>query len=252
MASNQPLAGLSVVVTRAKTQASVLSQKLVDLGASVIGVATIEIAAPADNGAALVAALNRADDYDLIVVTSPNGARILAATVADLDVAPNRLPAVACVGPSTAAKLEGSPLRVAHVPDRSVAEGLVESLGAPSGGNRVLLVQAEVARQVLPDGLQANGWNVDRVVAYRTVDADVGRAERAAAQQGDIITFTSSSTVERFVRLIGIDCLPATVASIGPITSATARELGVAIDIEADPHTVDGLVATIESWAQRQ
>jgi uroporphyrinogen-III synthase len=251
MAEVQPLAGLTVVVTRAKTQASVLTEKLVELGANAVGVATIEIVAPAGGGVALRAALRASADYDLIVVASPNGARVLASTVDELGLDADQLPPVACVGPSTAAKLAASALQVVHVPDRAVAEGLVESLGSPTAGNRLLLVQAEVARDALEVGLTANGWSVDRVVAYRTVDAQVGQSERDAARLGDIVTFTSSSTVERFVRLVGTDVLPLVVASIGPITSATAVELGLTVDIEADPHTIDGLVAAITSWAER-
>jgi uroporphyrinogen-III synthase len=249
-----PLAGVTVIVTRAKTQASVLTEKLVALGANALGVATIEIVAPVDAGAALTQALRSSGVYSQIVVASPNGARALAASVAaieDLDVA--TLPPVACVGPSTAAKLADSPLKVNVVPDRAVAEGLVEAMSEPHfGQDRLLLVQAEVARDVLEVGLEAKGWAVDRVTAYRTVDAEVTDADRKRAASGDVITFTSSSTAERFVRLVGIDSIPPVVASIGPITSATARELGVIVDLEADPHTIDGLVAAITTWASRR
>jgi len=186
-----------------------------------------------------------------MVVASPNGARALAAAVerAEADGA-HTFPPVACVGPSTAAKLADSSLQVNIVPDRAVAEGLVEALPEPQAdATRLLLVQAEVARDVLETGFAAKGWTVDRVTAYRTVDADVTDEDRAVAASGDIITFTSSSTVERFVRLVGLDALPKVVASIGPITSATARELGIDVTIEADPHTIDGLVAAVASIA---
>ena len=97
-------------------------------------------------------------------------------------------------------------------------------------------------------GLADKGWLVDRVTAYRTVDAAVNDDDRALARSGDVITFTSSSSVERFVRLVGRDALPKVVASIGPITSATAQDLGVHVDIEADPHTIDGLIAALVDW----
>ena len=244
------LDGLTVVVTRAKTQASVLTEKLVALGADAVGVATIEIVPPADGGEALGAALANGASYDQLVVASPNGARSLAiaveAAASELGLDPATLPPVACVGPSTADKLADSPLTVNLVPDRAVAEGLVDAVPMPPAeANRLLLVQAEVARDVLEVGLAAKGWKVDRVVAYRTVDAEVSDTDRELARSGDIITFTSSSTVERFVRLVGTDALPPVVASIGPITSATARDLGLRGDIEADPHTIDGLVAAI-------
>lgn len=247
-----PLSGCTVVVTRAKTQASVLSEKLEALGAQAIGVATIEVVPPIDDGQALRKALRRAaaGDYEWMLVTSPNGARAVAAAIeaAELDDV-SSLPPVACVGPSTARKLEGTALRVELVPDRAVAEGLLEAM-PPGDGKKLLLTQAEVAREVLPIGLVAKGWNVDRVTAYRTIDAEVTDADRARAAIGDVITFTSSSTVERFVRLVGLDALPPVVASIGPITSATARELGVTVDVEADPHTIDGLVNAIVEIAK--
>lgn len=249
----KPLDGLTVVVTRAKTQASVLTEKLTALGAEAVGVATIEIVPPADGGAALNAALV-SGSYDQLAVASPNGAKALAAAVSvltetgELDAA--AMPPVACVGPSTAAKLADSSLMVNVVPDRAVAEGLVDAMSTPQPGcDRLLLVQAEVARDVLEVGLANNGWRVDRVVAYRTIDAEVTSADHALARSGDLITFTSSSTVERFVRLIGIEALPPAVASIGPITSDTARDLGVTVDIDADPHTIDGLIEAIVAWA---
>jgi len=249
----KPLDGLTVVVTRAKAQASVLTDKLAALGATAVGVATIEIVPPIDGGVALDAAL-RSGDYDQLAVASPNGAKALAAAVAALidseQLDPATLPVVACVGPSTAAKLAGTPLTVNIVPDRAIAEGLVEAVAAPlAGSDRLLLVQAEVARDVLERGFAETGWQVDRVVAYRTIDAQVTTADRQAAKSGDLITFTSSSTVERFARLVGVDVLPPVVASIGPVTSSTARELGVHVDIEANPHTIDGLLDAVLAWA---
>jgi len=247
----KPLEGITVVVTRASTQASVLTDKLMALGAHAIGVATIEILAPTDGGESLRQALAGGARYDQIVVASPNGARVLAAAAQGF--ASGVLPPVACVGPSTAAKLDDSPLRVNLVPDRAVAEGLVDAMPWPSPGqNRLLLLQAEVARPVLEQGLAAKGWQVERVTAYRTVDAAVTSADRSAASTGDIVTFTSSSTVERFLRLVGGDSMPPAVASIGPITSATAHEHGLSVDVEADPHTIDGLVAAVVSWAERR
>lgn len=243
-----------MVVTRAKAQASVLNERLVELGAEPIGVATIEIVPPVDGGQALREALSSAGRYTQIAVASPNGARTLVAAVEAVEsLDADRLPPVACVGPSTAARLESSPLRVNVVPDRAVAEGLVEALGAPAtAGQRLLLVQAEVARDVLESGFSANGWQVDRVTAYRTVDAEVTDVERHRAAGADIVTFTSSSTVERFVRLVGRDAVAPTVACIGPITTATARDLGIRVDVEADPHTIEGLLDALVDWAARR
>jgi uroporphyrinogen-III synthase len=145
---------------------------------------------------------------------------------------------------------EHSALDVDVVPGRNVAEGLVDALGPPAkGADRLLLVQAEVARDTLERGLTAAGWVVERVVAYRTVDAAIDDDARRRLGDADVILFTSSSTVERFVRLVGLDALPPTVASIGPITSSTAGDLGVHVDVEADPHTIAGLVDALAAWA---
>lgn len=251
MTDRLPLQGVRVVVTRAKTQASVLTDKLLALGADAVGVATIEVVPPVDGGAALRSAL-ASSSYDQIVVASPNGARTLAAMASEVaELGEARFAPVATVGPSTAAKLTDSLLTVNLVPDRAVAEGLVDAMPSPSpGADRLLLAQAEVARDVLEVGLAAKGWNVDRVTTYRTIDAEVTDEDRRLAASGDVITFTSSSTAERFVRLVGLDMLPPVVASIGPITSATARDLGIEVTIEANPHTIDGLVAAIVAAAR--
>ncbi len=249
--STRPLAGLTIVVTRATAQSSVLNEMLIARGATPVGVATIEIVPPADGGAALRLALAAASCYAQIAVTSPNGARVLAATAHSIEALDlGEMPPVACVGPSTAAQLADGPLAVNIVPDQAVAEGLVEAIPAPErGNNRLLLVQAEVARDVLEQGLVAKGWDVERVIAYRTVDALVSEQERVLAAAADVVTFTSSSTVERFLRLVGADAVAPVVASIGPITSATARDFGLHVDVEADPHTIDGLVDALVMWA---
>lgn len=246
--STRPLEGLSVVVTRSAGQASALTERLHALGATTVEITTIAIDAPADGGAALDEALVASGGYHRIAVSSPNGARALLAACARNDVWPTA--PVACVGPSTAAVFDGSRLVVDVVPDRNLAEGLVDAVGSPpSTAARLLLVQAEVARAVLADGFAAAGWDVDRVVAYRTVDGAVTVDEAAAAAAADAITFTSSSTVERFVRLAGRDALPPAVISIGPITSETARSLDLTIAAEADPHTLDGLIDAVVDWA---
>lgn len=247
--SNLPLDGLAIVVTRSAGQASALTERLQALGATAVEVTTIAIEAPRDGGAALDEAVTNSARFDRIAVSSPNGARALLAACGRCDAWP--MVPVACVGPSTAAVLGGSPLHVDIIPDRNVAEGLVGAVGAPApAGARLLLVQAEVARAVLAEGFAAAGWQVERVVAYRTVDGTVTADDSAAAAQADAITFTSSSTVERFVRLAGRESLPAAVISIGPITSETARSLRVPIDVEAEPHTLDGLIDAVVRWAQ--
>ena len=108
-----------------------------------------------------------------------------------------------------------------------------------------------MARDVLPDGLRAAGWEVDVVDAYRTVPAHLTDEQRSAAATADTVTFTSSSTVERYLELLGTDAVPATVACIGPITAATARERGLEVDVEAAEHSIAGLVAALVDHAGR-
>ena len=194
------------------------------------------------------------------MVASPNAARRLLAAV-DAAAGARDGPVkgvpdvpVAAVGPSTAAMFDASPLVVDIVPNQHLAEGLVDAIGPPSAnGARLLLPQAEVARPVLADGLAELGWQVDRVVAYRTVTGDATDKQRAAAAQADAVAFTSSSTVSRFVEMVGDDLVadgkPKPVAiSIGPITSATAVELGFVVGAEASPHTIDGLIDAVVEW----
>jgi uroporphyrinogen III methyltransferase/synthase len=243
----RPLFGLKAVVTRTRQQASQLSAPLRELGAEVVEVPVIEIAEPADAGAALAAAAGRLDAYDWIVVTSPNGAeRLLGALPDARSFGQAKL---AAMGPGTAAVLAAGHLVADLVPDRFVAEALLDAL--PDGPGRVLLARAEVARDVLPDGLRARGWSVDVVDAYRTVPAAVTDVQRAAVAAADVITFTSSSTVEHSLVAFGRAGLPSAIACIGPVTAATARQHGLPVTVEADVHTIDGLVTALLHWATR-
>jgi uroporphyrinogen III methyltransferase/synthase len=242
--TRRPLFGRRVVVTRSPGQAGELAARLHLLGAEVVEVPTIRIADPADGGAALRSAMAAPGRYDWLVVTSPNGARRALAELHDArDLAGVRL---AAVGPGTAGVLSEHHLRVDLVPDRFVAEGLLAAFpDPPEGGGRVLLARAEVAREVLPDGLRARGWQVDVVDAYRTVPVELDGAARERARSADAITFTSASSVANFVAAAGTDALPPVVAVIGPVTAAAARDLGVPVTAEAAEHTLDGLVAAL-------
>ncbi len=241
---SRPLFGKRVVVTRARAQASELVAQLRRLGAEPVEFPVIEVAGPADGGSALAAAVDRLSSYDWLVVTSANGARRFMDSLRDArDLAGVR---VAAIGPGTADVLASANIQADLVPDRFVAERLLEAFPAPpSGGGRVLLARAAVARDVLPDGLRAAGWGVDVVEAYRTVAVPVTPEGRAAVAGADAITFTSSSTVDRFIEAVGADAVPPVVASIGPITSDTARRHGLVVDVEADAHTVPGLLEAL-------
>ena len=207
----------------------------------------------ADEGAALIAATDRAVDggYDWIVVTSPNGAYRVVDALRGRPF-PGR---IAVVGPKTAEPFLNIGYAVDLVPAKALAEQLLAEFPAPTNGvagSRVLLARAEMARDVLPDGLRAAGWAVDVVVAYRNVAPDVDPEVLVAASMADLVTFTSESTVHRYHGLfagsVGSSVAPVDAACIGPISAAAARSAGHRV-VEADSHSVAGLVDAIEAWA---
>jgi uroporphyrinogen III methyltransferase / synthase len=257
---NRPLFGRRVVVTRAREQASELVAKLAALGASTVEVPTIAVTEPADGGAALAAAIERLADgaYDWLVLTSPNGARRLLAALhaAGRDARALGGTRLAAIGPGTADVLAAAHLVPDLVPERFVAESLLDSFPAarPSRGpgpGRVLLARAAVARDVLPEGLAERGWAVDVVEAYRTDPVPLDESRAKALSEAEIVTFTSSSTVTNLLAAVGGDAgaVPPVVAAIGPVTAATAREHGLTVDVEAEVHTLDGLVDALCAWA---
>lgn len=238
-----PLAGRSVVVTRSPDRAGELAERLRAQGAVVVEVPTIQVVDAGDGGAALRAAAERVADYDWVVFTSANGVSRL---VAALPGGPGQVaawPLVAVVGPGTAEVAQAYGLPVDLVPERFVAEGLLEVF--PPGPGRVLLPQAAAARPVLAEGLRARGWAVDAVEAYRTVPATLPSELVEQARRADAITFTSSSTVANYLGAAGADAVPPVVVCIGPVTAATARERGLTVAAVADTHSVDGLVAAV-------
>jgi uroporphyrinogen III methyltransferase/synthase len=249
---NRPLMGRRVVVTRAREQASELVARLSALGAATVEVPAIEIGDPDDGGAALAGAVGRIGDYDWVVLTSPNGARRLLAALAAAGRDARALGGVrlAAIGPGTAAALASARLVPDLVPERFVAESLLAAFpAAPPGGGRVLLARAAVARDVLPAGLAKVGWSVDVVDAYRTRAVPLDERQAAALAEAEIVTFTSSSTVTNLLAAAGGHPLPPVVAAIGPVTAATARDHGLAVDVEAEVHTIDGLLDALLAWA---
>ena len=181
------------------------------------------------------------DLWDWVVVTSTNGAERAVAAAGGRAAALALRWAV--VGPGTADALAALGIHAALVPDRFVAEGLVEAFpDPPDGGGRVLLAQAEAARPVLADGLRARGWEVTTVVAYRTVAVTPPPELLRAAAAADAIAFTSGSTVDGYVRAAGRGAVPPVVVAIGPVTSAAVVAHGLTVAAEADPHSLAGLV----------
>ncbi|MCB9372500.1 MAG: uroporphyrinogen-III C-methyltransferase [Microthrixaceae bacterium] len=241
---SRPLFGRRVVVTRARAQASELVLALEAAGASTVELAAIEITDPADGGAALRVAAAGVGAYDWAVLTSINGADRFLDELRDARDLGGV--SVAAIGPGTAAALAERNIVADLVPEQYVAESLLAAFPAPpEGGGRVLLPRAAVARDVLPDGLRDAGWQVDVVEAYRTVTASPTAHQREAAATADVITFTASSTVERYLEVKGDDPVPPVVACIGPVTADTARAHGLTVDVVADEHTIPGLVAAL-------
>ena len=243
----RPLHGHRVVVTRARAQASGLAATLSGLGADAIELPAIRIESRIESDE-VRRAVERIGDYALVCVTSPNGAHLLfeALGAAGLD-ARALAGTVAAIGPGTARALAEHGIEADVVPERFVAESLVESLaGVDVEGRGVLVARAAEARDVLPDTLRERGAEVDVVALYETLREQPEPAAIEAAQGADYVTFTSSSTVINLTEALG-DRFPreARIASIGPITSEAARAAGLEVHIEAERHDVDGLVEAL-------
>jgi uroporphyrinogen III methyltransferase / synthase len=242
----RPLHGHVVAVTRARAQASGLAGRLTALGAEVVEAPAIRIE-PRPLDGELLAAVARIREYALVCLTSANGVRLLfdalEATGADARALAGAT--VAAIGPGTAAELERHGLRADVVPERFVAEGLVDALDqVPLEGRRVLIARASEARSVLPDALRERGSEVDDVALYDTVPEPLADGQRERLAGATYATFTSSSTVRYFVEAGG-ELPRARLVSIGPITSETARELGLTVHVEAERHDIDGLVEAL-------
>ncbi|MBP7985742.1 uroporphyrinogen-III synthase [Candidatus Microthrix sp.] len=244
----RPLDGRTVVVTRAEAQSGPLIERLESLGACSLAAPCIATEPPADGGAALRAVVGRLGDYASVVLTSPNGARALVAACKSVEVDRSDLDACtfAAVGPGTAEVLCEADIVVDLVPEDHVGEGLLAELGDPQfAGAKVLIVRAEVARNVLPQGLIERGWEVDVVPAYRTVTPPPNPELAGRVGRADAITFTSSSTVTGFLSRFGGKAVPRLVVCIGPIAADTARRAGFTVDAVARPHSLDGLVSAL-------
>jgi uroporphyrinogen-III synthase len=241
------------LVTRAAHQTGKLSDGLRALGAVPVEVPVLEIRPPA-SFEALDAALVSIADYDWLILTSANTVRALvdrALSTGSALVHPARLK-VAAVGEATASAARAAGFRVVFVPESYVAESLVDGLKGSSSGEKILLVRAEVSRDVIPDALRAAGAVVDVVDAYRNVmpEAAPEQLREALVSRLDAATFTSSSSgthLAEAARAAGVEWPFAGVPaiSIGPVTSATLRESGWEPAIEANPSDIPGLIAAV-------
>jgi len=236
------------VATRSQAQTSALVDRLAALGAAVVELPVIAIEDAADGGAALAESADRlvAGDYAWVAFTSANAvSRFLAALEG------RAVPVTvqwAAVGAATARRLAERGFAATLVPQEALSDALAEafpSAGGPGAESMVLFPRAETVRGALVAGLEAKGWKVDDVVAYRTVAGHPDPASIAAAGAADAVAFTSSSTVERTVALLGVDGVPPVVVSIGPITSASARAEGLQVAAEAINSNIEGLVDAV-------
>jgi uroporphyrinogen III methyltransferase / synthase len=235
-----PLLGVTVAVTRARAQASGLAARLRGLGADVVEAPAIKIVA-------LDGPVPEMSDYDLVCLTSPNGVRLLFGRLGEAgrDARAFGSARVAAIGPGTAAALAEHGISADVVPERFVAEGLIEALaGVPVG--RALIARAAEARDVLPAALRERGAAVDVVPLYETVAEPLDEAQLEAVGRADYVTFTSSSTVRFFLDAAG-DRLGANtrLISIGPVTSSALRERGLEPHVEAQRHDIDGVVEAL-------
>jgi uroporphyrinogen III methyltransferase / synthase len=248
---DRPLFGRRIVVTRTRQQASALSTRLRSLGADVIELPTIKIVPP-ENLMEFGELVRDSFQYDWVVFTSPNGVTAffdLFFKIYD-DARALGSARIATIGPGTAKRVKDFHLAVDLQPEEAVAERLVEAFQRHESVEnlRFLLVRAANARDVLPKRLTQLGAIVDEAIAYRTVpetDDLTGAKKRFTDEGADLITFTSSSTVENFVGMKLPWPKGIKTASIGPITSATMQEAGLKVDVEATQHDIDGLVDAI-------
>jgi uroporphyrinogen-III synthase len=261
MAGERPLTGLGVLVTRAEDQAEPLVRALQAAGAEPIVAPMIRIV-PAADSERLDAALLRIPrgEFDWVVFTSGNAVdHVLDRLVAlGLDGRVFAGVRVAAVGGATGATLERAGVSLALVPDRFDAEALLEALVARRvAGQRILLPQGNLARDVLSAGLAGAGALVDVVEAYRTVPADAidpGIRSKLVAGTVDVLTFASPSSVHTLAALLGDDLSTLTgsaVACVGPVTALAARDAGLRVDVVAGDATIPGLVAALVAGRQR-
>jgi uroporphyrinogen-III synthase len=261
---DMPLAGLRILVGRARRQASALSSGLRELGAEVVEIPFIEIRSPRSYKP-LDSALKNLRDYDWLILTSVNGVEAFWERLHKLRWTKRQLKhlRIAAIGPATKKAIEKRGIKVNVVPEEYVAESIVESLRNQVARKRILLARARVARDVIPRELRKLGATVDVVEAYETVIPQPSRKRLRAIlkdskRRPHVITFTSSSTVRNFVTLLGrnmwrgrpLERKASTLdgirlASIGPITSSTLRELGLSVDIEATEYTIPGLIKAL-------
>ena len=251
----KPLFGKKILVTRSRAQASKLTFQLEELGAECIEAPAISIKAPSDDYKALDKAIGCLDKYNWLIFTSANGVEHFWQRLdeAGKDARALANAKICAIGSATADALKAHGLVADVIPDRYQAEGIIDALkGEIKEGTKVLIPRAAEAREILPEALRKAGAEVDVVPAYETAmgdgDAEEIKKELAA---GNIaaVTFTSSSTVTNFLKLLGGDTAllnKVKLGAIGPITAETMKKNGLTVSVEAKEYTIDGLVEALK------
>ncbi len=247
---NKILFGKTILVTRTRQQASKLTKQLESLGAEVLEFPTIKISLPSDNFVSLDAAIKNLKTFDRIIFTSANGVEKFFERLKffKLDARIFFNAKVAAIGSATAEKLSDFGIIADLVPAEFRAEGLLAELKDKVAGEKILLARAEVARDILPSELENFGASVTIAKVYKT-EPTSENFSKFADKKIDLVTFTSSSTVENFVAAVGKDFLrQVKTAAIGPITAETLKKFGATADIVAEKFTISGLVDAIKNY----
>ncbi|MGP8154334.1 MAG: uroporphyrinogen-III C-methyltransferase [Smithella sp.] len=249
----KPLFGKNIVITRPEKQADDLAQLLIKEGANPIHFPTIKIVPPPD-WRCLDNAIKKMEDYDWLIFTSANGVsfffeRLFAKAK---DIRNLKGIKICCIGPATEQQVQSKGIRVDLIPEKFISEGILESFsGINLRGKKILIARAAKAREVLPEGLKKLGAQVDVVTAYVTVNSGKKKSDLKALfkeNQVDVITFTSSSIVNNFVKIMGRNfSLPkgVKIACIGPVTAAAAKKVGLSVHIHQEEYTMEGLVQAL-------
>lgn len=253
-----PLAGKRILITRAREQSGDFATLLKELEAEVIEFPTIEIVPPL-SWKELDRAISRLRTYDWIIFTSANGVIFFWQRLREKGKS-NHLPPslkVCAIGPATANQLKKRGVLVHRIPKEFIAESILEGFQKlPVKGKRILLARAKKARDILPKGLRKMGAEVAVVEVYRTVKPKGGAKKlKQLLKEGriDVVTFTSSSTVNHFAELLKKEELKKllkgiAIASIGPVTAKTVKERGLKVQIQPKQYTIPGLTQAIAQY----
>jgi uroporphyrinogen III methyltransferase/synthase len=256
------LVGKKILITRARKQSGEFATQLKKLGAEVIEFPTIEIVPPL-RWKELDQTIDQLKSYDWIIFTSANGVHFFWQGLRERGKS-NRLPSslkVCAIGPATANQLKERGVSVHYIPKEFIAEAILKGFEKMTiKGKRILLARAKQARDILPKGLRKMGAEIDVVEAYRTVKPKGGskRLKKLLTERGiDVITFTSSSTVNHFSELLNKEDLKKllkgiAIACIGPVTAKTAKEWGMMARIQPKQYTIPGLTKAIVEYFDKK